>query len=271
MCPLPKLRLLGIALEHLEVRQEGRLVTSWLREEDFAAAGANDSHAEGIIDTLRQVKGAVVAVAGPREAAGRSAGDQGEPPLDGRPSGRGRYRRAQGRRRAQAGRRLHHRGRRRRGARMDQSANFRACCDARAFLRSVPARVVLLDKPAGPTSFDMVRMARRGMRGRVGHAGTLDPFATGLLLIMTGSATRISSLLMGLPKEYDLLVQFGAVSSTGDPTGVIGPLRRAADARWRPAASAAQAGRGGDRTGCRRPCSTGSEGGSRSGSRSPRP
>ena len=81
------------------------------------------------------------------------------------------------------------------------------------------ARVVLLDKPVGPTSFDMVRAARRGTRGRVGHAGTLDPFATGLLLIMVGSATRISSLLMGMPKEYDLLVQFGAVSSTGDPTG----------------------------------------------------
>ena len=85
----------------------------------------------------------------------------------------------------------------------------------------VPDRVVLVDKPIGPTSFDMVRAARRGTRGRVGHSGTLDPFATGLLLIMTGSATRISSLLMALPKEYDLLVQFGALSSTGDPTGEI--------------------------------------------------
>ena len=86
---------------------------------------------------------------------------------------------------------------------------------------NVPDRVLLLDKPIGPTSFDMVRAARRGTRGRVGHSGTLDPFASGLLLIMTGSATKISSLLMGLPKEYDLLVQFGAVSSTGDPTGEI--------------------------------------------------
>jgi tRNA pseudouridine55 synthase len=85
----------------------------------------------------------------------------------------------------------------------------------------LPARVVLLDKPVGPTSFGMVRAARRGTRGRVGHAGTLDPFASGLLLIMVGAATRISSLLMALPKEYDLLVQFGAVSSTGDPTGEI--------------------------------------------------
>jgi phosphoesterase RecJ-like protein len=59
--PLPKLRLLGIALEHLEMRQGGALVTSWLREDDFAAAGADDSHAEGIIDTLRQVRGAMVA------------------------------------------------------------------------------------------------------------------------------------------------------------------------------------------------------------------
>jgi tRNA pseudouridine55 synthase len=90
---------------------------------------------------------------------------------------------------------------------------------------TVPDRVVLVDKPVGPTSFDMVRAARRGTRGRVGHAGTLDPFASGLLLIMTGAATRVSSLLMGLPKEYDLLVQFGAVSSTGDPTGDIGPFR----------------------------------------------
>jgi tRNA pseudouridine55 synthase len=93
---------------------------------------------------------------------------------------------------------------------------------------SVPARVLLLDKPVGPTSFDMVRAARRGMRGRVGHAGTLDPFASGLLLLMTGAATRISSLLMGLPKEYDLLVQFGAVSSTGDSTGQIVPAEAAA-------------------------------------------
>lgn len=81
--------------------------------------------------------------------------------------------------------------------------------------------VVVVDKPVGPTSFDMVRVARRGMRGRVGHAGTLDPFASGLLLVMIGHATRISNLLMELPKEYDVMVQFGAVSTTADPTGDI--------------------------------------------------
>jgi len=91
-------------------------------------------------------------------------------------------------------------------------------------MSDVPADVscvVLVDKPVGPTSFDIVRAARRGVRARVGHAGTLDPFASGLLLVMVGHATRISSLLMELPKEYDVTVQFGAVSTTADPTGDI--------------------------------------------------
>jgi bifunctional oligoribonuclease and PAP phosphatase NrnA len=60
--PLPKLRLLGRALEHVEVKHGGVLVTSWLREDDFAAVGADGSHAEGIIDTLRTIRGATVAV-----------------------------------------------------------------------------------------------------------------------------------------------------------------------------------------------------------------
>lgn len=81
--------------------------------------------------------------------------------------------------------------------------------------------VLLVDKPAGPTSFDIVRMARKGLGEKVGHAGTLDPFATGLLLILVGQATRISSLLMELPKEYEVVIQFGAISSTADPTGDI--------------------------------------------------
>ena len=86
---------------------------------------------------------------------------------------------------------------------------------------SVPSRVVLVDKPVGWTSFDMVRRARRGVAAKVGHAGTLDPFATGLLLVLVGQATRVSSLLMDLPKEYRATVQFGAVSTTGDPTGDV--------------------------------------------------
>lgn len=95
---------------------------------------------------------------------------------------------------------------------------------------TLPDRVVLVDKPVGPTSFDIVRWARRGARGRVGHAGSLDPFASGLLLLMTGQATRLSSLLMGLPKEYEMTVQFGAASTTGDPTGAITPAGGTVDA-----------------------------------------
>jgi len=86
---------------------------------------------------------------------------------------------------------------------------------------AVPSRVVLVDKPAGCTSFDVVRRVKHGLSDKVGHAGTLDPFATGLLLVLVGCATRISSLLMDLPKEYAVRVQFGSTSSTGDPDGTI--------------------------------------------------
>jgi tRNA pseudouridine55 synthase len=85
--------------------------------------------------------------------------------------------------------------------------------------------VILVDKPAGKTSHDVVAAIRRehgGRRGlRVGHAGTLDPFATGLLLVLLGRATRIQRFLMALPKTYETVARFGAVSTTGDPEGEI--------------------------------------------------
>jgi tRNA pseudouridine55 synthase len=89
--------------------------------------------------------------------------------------------------------------------------------------RSDAAGVILYDKPAGITSHDVVARARRGLgRGvKVGHAGTLDPFATGLLLVLTGQATRTQRFLMALPKTYEATARFGAVSDTGDPEGEI--------------------------------------------------
>ena len=83
--------------------------------------------------------------------------------------------------------------------------------------------VVLYDKPAGITSHDAVAGLRRRLgRGvKVGHAGTLDPFATGLLLILVGRATRVQRFLMELPKTYVAVARFGAVSTTGDPEGEI--------------------------------------------------
>lgn len=83
--------------------------------------------------------------------------------------------------------------------------------------------VILIDKPAGVTSHDVVAQARRRLgRGvKVGHAGTLDPFATGLLLVLAGRATRVQRFLMALPKSYTAVARFGAVSSTGDSDGEI--------------------------------------------------
>ncbi len=83
--------------------------------------------------------------------------------------------------------------------------------------------VVLYDKPAGITSHDAVAAVRRRLgRGvKVGHAGTLDPFATGLLLLLLGRATRVQRFLMVLPKTYEATARFGAISSTGDPEGEI--------------------------------------------------
>jgi tRNA pseudouridine55 synthase len=83
--------------------------------------------------------------------------------------------------------------------------------------------VILVDKPVGKTSHDVVAMVRRGLGGkrRVGHAGTLDPFATGLLIVLVGRATKAQRLFMALPKTYRVTARFGAVSSTGDPEGEI--------------------------------------------------
>jgi tRNA pseudouridine55 synthase len=87
----------------------------------------------------------------------------------------------------------------------------------------VPAGIILYDKPAGITSHDVVVEVRRrfGRDVKVGHAGTLDPFATGLLLVLVGRATRVQRFLLGLPKVYLATARFGAVSSTADPEGEI--------------------------------------------------
>lgn len=83
--------------------------------------------------------------------------------------------------------------------------------------------VMLVDKPAGITSHDVVARVRRSLgRGvKVGHAGTLDPFATGLLLVLLGRATRVQRFLMALPKTYETVAQFGWTSSTGDVDGEL--------------------------------------------------
>src|SRR3954451_2402413 len=82
--------------------------------------------------------------------------------------------------------------------------------------------VILADKPAGVTSHDVVASVRRALgRRRVGHAGTLDPFATGLLLVLVGSATRVQRFLMALPKTYRAVARLRWTSDTGERDGCL--------------------------------------------------
>jgi tRNA pseudouridine55 synthase len=82
--------------------------------------------------------------------------------------------------------------------------------------------ILLIDKPAGITSHDVVASVRRALEGaKTGHAGTLDPFATGLLIVLVGRATKAQRQLMELRKRYSTVAQLGAVSNTGDTEGVI--------------------------------------------------
>ena len=84
-----------------------------------------------------------------------------------------------------------------------------------------PAGVALVDKPAGPSSFAIVAQIRRVTGARTGHAGTLDPFATGLLLLLSGRATKIAQCLVGLDKRYLTEIDLTARTSTGDPEGEV--------------------------------------------------
>jgi tRNA pseudouridine55 synthase len=84
-----------------------------------------------------------------------------------------------------------------------------------------PSGLFLVDKPAGPSSFAIVASVRRRTGARTGHAGTLDPFATGLLLLLSGAATKLASCFVGLDKRYVTEVDLSSRTSTGDPEGEV--------------------------------------------------
>jgi tRNA pseudouridine55 synthase len=88
---------------------------------------------------------------------------------------------------------------------------------------------LLVDKPAGATSHDVVARVRHERGGKVGHAGTLDPFATGLLIVLLGRATRLQRFLVALPKTYRATARLGWRSSTGDPDGELTETGRIPD------------------------------------------
>jgi tRNA pseudouridine55 synthase len=82
-----------------------------------------------------------------------------------------------------------------------------------------PVGIALVDKPAGPSSFGIVAALRRRTRARTGHAGTLDPFATGLLVLLSGAATRLAPCFVGLDKRYVTDIDLTSTTTTGDPEG----------------------------------------------------
>jgi tRNA pseudouridine55 synthase len=82
-----------------------------------------------------------------------------------------------------------------------------------------PTGILLVDKPAGPSSFGIVAEVRRRTGARTGHAGTLDPFATGLLLLLSGRATKLAGSFVGLDKRYLTDVDLASRTTTGDPEG----------------------------------------------------
>ena len=84
-----------------------------------------------------------------------------------------------------------------------------------------PSGLYLIDKPSGPSSFAVVREVRDRTGARTGHAGTLDPFASGLLLVLSGAATRLAPWLVGLDKRYVTEIDLGSRTSTGDPEGEV--------------------------------------------------
>jgi len=84
-----------------------------------------------------------------------------------------------------------------------------------------PSGIILVDKPAGPSSFAVLARVRARLGTKMGHAGTLDPFATGLLLLLSGRATKLAGSFVGLDKRYLTDVDLTARTSTGDPEGEV--------------------------------------------------
>ena len=198
-----------------QVAAGGRLAVTSLARDDFDATGADDAASDGVVDALRAIEGVELAalIREPRDRSGPA-------------------RKVSLRSRAGGARLLGDRARagRRRAPRRGRVLDGRDGGGDRgvpgAGGRHVNAAVLLVDKPAGPTSFGCVARVRGALGGRrvkVGHAGTLDPFATGLLALLVGRATRLAPYLVGLDKRYRTVVQFGVRSDTGDPEGVLEP------------------------------------------------
>ena len=227
--PLEKLRLVARALDGIQRHCDGRLVVSYITAADYEATGAGEEMTEGVIDHLRSIEGTKVA------AVVRDLGNRG------RAARKVSLRSSEGDVDVSAIARKHGGGGHKRAAgfstdlELDELVAF-LCGEVVSQLGRLSmadgdagGAVLLYDKPAGVTSHDVVAKVRRERGCKAGHAGTLDPFATGLLLILLGRATRLQRFLVGLPKTYLATARLGWRSSTGDPDGELTETGRVPD------------------------------------------
>ena len=224
--PAAKLELLCRALTSLKLYSDGRLAVASLLATDFAESGAEDSHSEGIIDHLRALSGVKVAML-IRELRGADGGTAQKVSMRATDNDVD----------VSAIARMHGGGGHRRAAGFTSDLPTPELIDAiraqvssagRSGARRPHARssdtapgstgILLADKPPGITSHDVVARARRALGTRkVGHAGTLDPFATGLLILLVGRATRLQRFFMELPKTYEVIARLGAARAPVTP------------------------------------------------------
>ena len=228
--PVSRLQLLQRALATIERWDHGALTLAHLVKSDYEETGAVETDSEGVIDHLRAVEGTAVAALvrelladdreGMRKVSLRATDGSVDVSRD-RPRVR--------RRRAPAGRRLLDRA-----AVRDLVESFadRCASSSTALGRPRPGSCCT-PKPAGVTSHDVVAGSAASLpRGtRSGTPGTLDPFATGLLLVLIGRATRAQRFLMELPKTYRAVARLGWTSDTGDRDGELRDRAHARPAR----------------------------------------
>ena len=245
--PQGKLELLARGLSAVERFDGGLLTLTQLTREDYAVTGADESYSEGVVDHLRVARGdrrrrascASCCPTAPRRAARSRCA---------RPTTASTSRRSRARS-AAAGT----------GARPASRPTWSSPSWSRSCARSSQTS---FERPTASCSSTSPRESPRttwwrrsgggSARGaKVGHAGTLDPFATGLLLVLVGRATRAQRFLMALPKRYETVARLGFTSTTGDVDGEIAPGRMPPEPlalptgriRQRPPAYSARAGR----------------------------
>ena len=221
-----KLKLLARALDRAQLYEGGRLSSRTCFATDFEEVGAEEPYSEGIIDYLRQAEGAqmVALIREPprrrRADAGASRCARARTRSTSRPSRARRAAAATGRPPASRASCRSRRSPSSSGASSSPRPTAWDCCRCRRG-RVSRSGSRSLDKPAGPSSFALVADLRRRTGARTGHAGTLDPFATGLLVLLSGAATRLAPCFVGLDKRYVTEIDLTATTTTGDPEGEV--------------------------------------------------